>query len=192
MEITSYTQKSIILIGDNTIYYRDYIKEIGGKYNKKLKGWIFPSKYIDKVKQFLDDVNNNIIKKQSLPNYYKSNNEKDLNNKIESNINEDLTNEKDLNNEIESNINEDLNNKNIKNGYQIVNYIIKKPEIGMKIWLFFDNIKKEYEIKEIENNEGVIDTAYIKTKDNELLTKIVIINGKWKLLETSENHEIYF
>ncbi len=46
IEIQPYTERSIVIRGDDTKLVKDKLKEMGGKFNKNLKdgcGWIFPA-----------------------------------------------------------------------------------------------------------------------------------------------------
>lgn len=68
--IINYTEKSFVLVGD-TKEYKDEIKNIGGKWNPKLKdckGWIFSKKHLNKVVKFLKEhsINYEFIEKQDL------------------------------------------------------------------------------------------------------------------------------
>lgn len=59
INIESYSEKSFVIYG-NTKEYKDKIKELGGKFNSNLKvgpGWIFSNTKIDKVKEWLTDIN---------------------------------------------------------------------------------------------------------------------------------------
>lgn len=61
IKIIDYTEKSIVVIG-NTTEYKEKLKEIGGKWNSRLKhpdtkeqmsGWIFPKTKIENVKKIV-------------------------------------------------------------------------------------------------------------------------------------------
>ena len=61
MEIQDYTDKSFVLFGDETKKYKDYIKEMGGKWNANLKigpGWVFSNKQKDSVREWLKSTTN--------------------------------------------------------------------------------------------------------------------------------------
>ena len=60
MEIQDYTDKSFVLFGDDTKKYKDYIKEMGGKWNANLKigpGWVFSNNQKDSVREWLKSTN---------------------------------------------------------------------------------------------------------------------------------------
>lgn len=70
INILNYTEKSFVLVGD-TKEYKDEIKNIGGKWNPKLKnckGWIFSKKNLNKVEDMLIkySIVYNFIEKQDL------------------------------------------------------------------------------------------------------------------------------
>ena len=61
MEIQDYTDKSFVLFGDETKKYKDYIKEMGGKWNANLKigpGWVFSNNQKDSVREWLKSTTN--------------------------------------------------------------------------------------------------------------------------------------
>ena len=56
MEIKDYTDKSFVLCGEETKNHKDYIKELGGKWNSNLKtgpGWIFSMNQKEKVNELI-------------------------------------------------------------------------------------------------------------------------------------------
>jgi len=62
MEIQDYTDKSFILFGEDTKKYKDYIKEMGGKWNANLKigpGWVFSNNQKDSVLEWLKSSKEN-------------------------------------------------------------------------------------------------------------------------------------
>ena len=67
--IVNYSEKSFVLIGD-TKKYKEQIKNIGGKWNPKLKGslkgWVFSKKNLNKVQEFLKEnsINYNFIENE--------------------------------------------------------------------------------------------------------------------------------
>lgn len=143
MKVVTYTDKSIVIYGDNTRKYKDDLKKMGGKFNGKLKaveefeggcGWIFSKKNQDKIDEFLQKISTS-------------------------------------------------------NEYQTVSWNVIKPKLGMKVLIKGTN-SKEYNIKNIEINEDIVDTVYIV--DDEESNKLVIINGKWKIFGNSEDHEVNF
>ena len=65
MEIVeNYSEKSFVLLGEETKLHKDEIKVLGGKFNGNLKcgpGWIFSNKNIEKIKDFVK-VNSKKVK----------------------------------------------------------------------------------------------------------------------------------
>jgi len=58
VSVIDYSDKAIAVVGD-TIYIKNQLKDMGGRYNKFLScgaGWIFPKKHTDTVKQELSKV----------------------------------------------------------------------------------------------------------------------------------------
>lgn len=56
MELVEYTEKSLLLKGKETKEYKKEIKELGGKWNSSLKGWIFSKKKGEEISLFLTSV----------------------------------------------------------------------------------------------------------------------------------------
>ncbi len=60
MSVSEYSEKAIVLRGEDTRSYKDQITSLGGKFNSALKGgpgWIFSKKMEEKVQEFVDSVN---------------------------------------------------------------------------------------------------------------------------------------
>jgi hypothetical protein len=58
LEIEKYSEKSIAVFGD-TKYYKEELKELGGKYNPNLNGkagWIFSNKNRDKLEEWVKNI----------------------------------------------------------------------------------------------------------------------------------------
>ena len=57
MEIIEYSEKAIVVQGDDTRVYKDCLKSLGGKYNGRLRtgpGWIFPKHMKNKVQNAIN------------------------------------------------------------------------------------------------------------------------------------------
>ena len=58
--LNEYSDKSFVIKGEDTIKFKDTLKEFGGKWNASLKdgsGWIFPNTQKTKLQKFLEVVN---------------------------------------------------------------------------------------------------------------------------------------
>jgi hypothetical protein len=58
LEIEKYSEKSIAVFGD-TKYYKEELKDLGGKYNPNLNGkagWIFSNKNRDKLEEWIKNI----------------------------------------------------------------------------------------------------------------------------------------
>jgi hypothetical protein len=53
MEIKNYSERSFIVIGEDTRDNREELKDLGGKYNHFIKGWIFSNKRKQSVEEFI-------------------------------------------------------------------------------------------------------------------------------------------
>jgi len=65
MIIQDYSEKSFVVRGDDTIKFKDTLKEFGGKWNSSLKdgpGWIFSLLHKEKIEKFIELVNKNTKK----------------------------------------------------------------------------------------------------------------------------------
>ena len=57
LTLSDYTDKSVVVQGDDTRTYKEELKAIGGKYNSNLKtgpGWIFPKNKEQEIKDFIE------------------------------------------------------------------------------------------------------------------------------------------
>jgi hypothetical protein len=64
MSLSEYSEKSIKISGTQSRKYTFYLDEMHGRYNPKLKGgpgWIFSKKQEEKVKAFLQEVEDGTI-----------------------------------------------------------------------------------------------------------------------------------
>jgi len=52
-----YSDKSFLIKGDDTIKFKDTLKEFGGKWNTSLGGWIFSNTHKAKIQKFLEVIN---------------------------------------------------------------------------------------------------------------------------------------
>ena len=52
-----YSDKSFLINGDETIKFKDTLKEFGGKWNTSLGGWIFSNTHKTKIQKFLEVIN---------------------------------------------------------------------------------------------------------------------------------------
>ena len=55
---------SFVLHGNDTIIYKNVLKELGGQWNRKIQGWMFPNKKINDVFEILGEF----IKDESIKN----------------------------------------------------------------------------------------------------------------------------
>ena len=51
-----YSDKSFLIKGDDTIKFKDTLKEFGGKWNTSLGGWIFSNTHKTKIQKFLEVI----------------------------------------------------------------------------------------------------------------------------------------
>ena len=57
LTLSVYTDKSVVVQGEDTRKYKEELKSIGGKYNANLKtgpGWIFPKSKEQEIKDFIE------------------------------------------------------------------------------------------------------------------------------------------
>lgn len=55
IELKPYSDKSFLVTGEDTKKYKEKLKELGGKWNATLKGWIYSNKNEEKVKEWLSE-----------------------------------------------------------------------------------------------------------------------------------------
>lgn len=56
IELKPYSEKSFLITGDDTKKYKEKLKELGGKWNSTLKGWIYSIKNEEKVKEWMSSI----------------------------------------------------------------------------------------------------------------------------------------
>ena len=83
---------SFVLHGNDTIIYKDVLKDLGGQWNRKIQGWMFPNKKLDDVFEIFGDFikeNNerNNIKQENVSRDNITRNENSDNNIIYTNCN---------------------------------------------------------------------------------------------------------
>jgi hypothetical protein len=63
LTVSDYTDKSVVVQGEDTRKYKEELKNIGGKYNANLKtgpGWIFPKNKEHEIKDFIESAKEGI------------------------------------------------------------------------------------------------------------------------------------
>ena len=55
IEIKPYSDKSFLIIGEDTKKHKEKLKELGGKWNSTLKGWIYSNKNEQKVREWMSE-----------------------------------------------------------------------------------------------------------------------------------------
>jgi hypothetical protein len=66
LTIENYSDKSFVIRGNDTIKFKDTLKEFGGKWNSMLKnggGWIFSNIHKSKLEKFVEIINMNTTEK---------------------------------------------------------------------------------------------------------------------------------
>lgn len=69
LNVQEYTEKSIVLTGEDTKAYKEELKKIGGRYNPYLKcgpGWIFSKKKEDELKEKIKELEKDNSKKSKI------------------------------------------------------------------------------------------------------------------------------
>lgn len=75
--------------------------------------------------------------------------------------------------------------------YQIIMYTVVYPIIGQQLTIKVGEQEYEYTVNEIKSNTGPIDDIIIKD-NQEILSKLVILNGKWQVHHMKDEHTIIF
>jgi hypothetical protein len=76
--------------------------------------------------------------------------------------------------------------------YQIVMYTIPLPRVGQRINLTVGELISEYYVTDIKNVSPVDDITISSNSFPEVIYRVVIVNGKWKILGMNEEHTVTF
>lgn len=172
LSTVDYSDKTFIVFGDATKTYKEQMKELGGRFNGRLKerpgfpggpGWIFLVKYKPQVFKFVNQVNEGGMSQHeripqqggvvTLPTVA-----------LPSRTGQ----------------------------FQTVKWKVYRPTKGMGVVIKAGGVKTEGTVMETEteSNRNVVDTAYIDIGGN--TSKLVICNGKWQVWGYMAEHSVYF
>lgn len=167
LSIVDYSDKSFVVYGSATKQYKESLKNLGGRFNSKLKpredweggaAWIYSVSKKPDVAEFVNDVNSGEIT-SDFPDVRNSNNGLPIYNVPR------------------------------KEKYQQVKFRIFKPEEGMEVKLN-DGSQKEGTVTRTETNNGIVDTAYLELDGTP--TMAVISRGKWQIWGYNHKHSLFF
>lgn len=174
---TNYSDKSFIVYGSGTKDLKQYLSNLGGKYNGRLASrppnfpgggaWIYPMGKRQEVENFVNNVtsgnlkfNNGTLVSSQVP---------------------------------ESGINLPYSIVPLKNEskYQRVNWSVFKPKEGMTAIIKVNGAAPlEGTVTSTETHNDIVDTVYITIPSG--ATKLVICNGKWQVWGYMAEHNIFF
>lgn len=170
LNIVDYTEKTFIVFGEATKTYKQQMKDLGGKFNGRLKerpefpggaAWIFMLKSKPQVYQFVNQVNNREIKDhEGIPQQGEQLNLPTVIAPV----------------------------KGAK--YQSVHWKVYKPADGMSATIKAGGGSSVGEVLQTETHSNVVDTAYINLGGN--TSKLVICNGRWQVLGYMVEHSVFF
>lgn len=168
--ITEYSDKTFIVFGEATRTYKQQLRDLGGKFNGRLKerpgfsggaAWIFMNKFGPTVHDFVKQVNGgDITQHEGIP----QQGEKIALPTVVAPI-KDKT-------------------------YQYVKYKVFKPVDGMSVTIKAGGAVSKGEILQTETHRNIVDTVYINLGGN--TSKLVICNGQWKVWGYMVEHSVYF
>ena len=172
IKLADYSDKSFVIFGEATKTYITEIKQIGGKFNGRLKekpgfpggsAWIFPMKFKNQVIGFVNSVNT------------------DKNRDKAPILSE--TGELEL-------PTTSMRTVRISN-YQWVKWKVFKPTINMTASIKAGGNESVGTVIDTEFHKDIIDTAYVSLGEGKK-TKLVIINGKWQVWGYRVDHTVFF
>lgn len=171
MEIKTYSDKSFVVIGEETRKHINSLKALGGKFNpnltdsegNKFAGWIFSNKKKEEVEKFLVEV------KEGTSLVMKPSSKLPIVAKTPSRIE--------------------------KPQYQTVTYKVLIPKVGQSatITIGSDILKLKVALVESSRNNGIFDTVYVSedATTNEM-SLLKIVNGDWKVIGILEESDVVF
>ena len=171
IKIASYNDKSFVIFGEATRSYITQIKNLGGKYNGKLKekpefpggaAWIFPTKMKTIVIEFINSVNTGIT---VTPHILSEGN--------------GLSGLPTVIGPIRTNL------------YQYVKWKVFKPSVGMSVSIKANGKETLGIISDIETHKDIVDVAYV-TIEKGKKTMLMICSGQWKVFGYTIDHTVFF
>lgn len=162
--------KSYVVFGKETKTHKEYLKQLGGRFNGKLKekpgfpggpAWIFFQQDTKpQVMEFVRQVNGGTITTQAgIPAQGEG---------MLPTVAAPVRNNK----------------------FQYVKYKVFKPADGMSVTIKTGGNKMQGEVLQTENHRNVVDTVYISVGGN--TSKLVICNGRWQVWGYMSEHTIFF
>lgn len=191
MTLDKYSENSVVLRGSDSRHYKSKLREMNGKWNRNLQGgqgWIFSKKREDELSQFLDDVSAGLVNPDD-PTQEKTTYKKGPRRINASRVFNDphVSNQGPVPNipTISRAPNE------VRSGYQQVNWVLFRPEVGMRCTLRLGGKQFVYLVSDIEVHNKIVDVAYITLSG--AVSKVVIQNGHWKVWGLADDHHtVYF
>ena len=172
LSIVDYSDKTFIVFGEATKTYKQQMKDLGGKFNGRLKerpgfpggpGWIFILKFKPQVYKFVNQVNTHEIKHH-----------------------DGVTHQ-----DTEGGLALPTVIAPIKDSvYQTVKWKVYKPVEGMGVSIKAGGAASNGEVLQTESHNNIVDTVYINLGGN--TSKLVICNGKWQVWGYMVDHTIFF
>lgn len=165
LNVVVYTEKSFVVYGEATKTYKNDLRNLGGKYNGKLKpreglfeggpGWIYFKNSWDKVIKFVNQIN---TRSETV-----SNDSGELPTVVAP----------------------------VRNStFQWVKWKVFRPAEGMKVTVKVNGSSLEGNILQTETHHNWVDTAYVDIGGK--TSKLVICNGAWQVWGYMVDHTVFF
>lgn len=180
-----YNEKSFKLVG-NSKPFRFSLRKMGGSWNRNLDGgagWIFSVKHQDEVEDFVVKVNAGDVEPDQVQprgkKYYNKNKAHTVGGISLPGM--------------------QVNGPN--QGYgdprmQTLTYTVFRPNVGMSAKIKEGTAQMTYPVTRVgsSHNNGMIDEAYITWNNGagQMVTKLVIENGRWQVKGKATNHAVIF
>jgi hypothetical protein len=213
MELLDYTDKSFVVIGENTKLFKDKLKELGGRYNpnlthpetkEKMAAWIFSKKQKEKLQSFVQEnptissihstgqESSDIIQEMVDPIQrlgLKDNGpdppKRTRKQPFKSVNNENLCRPK-------ANVSLSCDSPLTPEIQEIQSYSMIVPKIGMKVKLV-NETKEELVLEIVEtkmNQDGYV--FDFKAKKDDIVVDFVMVGKEWRRISTEVPHSMNF
>lgn len=209
--LSYYSGKSFALFGKETKAIKEDLKEMGGKFNMRLKsptnpsetqpGWIFSMTKLNRIKEYLNEHypgQYTIKTDQMAPS--------PSNSPPKSDAESVGTEEKSVQkppvprSAPKTPVGKTVKlTPTLKIDYQTVTYKVIKPAVGMSVRISTIEGVLETKVTEVRINDGVVDMAVVKPvtletseQPDDTVYHLVITNGQWQVLGLVDEHSVSF
>lgn len=182
MKMEVYSEKSFVIRGENTKLYTLQLTQLGGKWNKNLRGgggWIFSNKKLEEATTWIKNAKSGFVQPDNPEEVKAVHEEKRSQYQART-----ATAIPGMATTPIGTTNPDM---------QLVQWTMFRPRVDMKAKVKVGQIIAEYEVGRTEIHNNIVDTVFIHPSGQpDQQSKLVICNGSWKVWGYAEEHSVFF